>query len=88
VNFLMFVLTLTPYGLIILSKYIMWGKFYIFKIEEEKIIVGEEKIIKKRMSQSEYDSMIRKEKEQNEKKVKPTEQELYETNIKKHFKVK
>ena len=87
-NFLMFVLTLTPYGLIILSKYIMWGKFYIFKIEEEKIIVGEEKIIKKRMSQSEYDSMIRKEKEQNEKKVKPTEQELYETNIKKHFKVK
>jgi len=84
----MFVLTLTPYGLIILSKYIMWGKFYIFKIEEEKIIDGEEKIIKKRMSQSEYDSMIRKEKEQNEKKVKPTEQELYETNIKKHFKVK
>ena len=121
----------------------MWGKFYIFKIEEEKIIVGEEKIIKKRMSQSEYDSMIRKEKEQYEKKVngkfhpreiieenrlrqkeeyyenigreilkleedkesgltydynneivpskkkvKPTEQEIYETNLKKHIKKK
>ena len=62
--FFFLLLTLIPFTLVILSKYILWGKFYIFKIEEEKIIVGEEKIIKKRMSQSEYDSMIRKEKEQ------------------------
>ena len=35
---LMFVLSLIPYGLIILGKWIIYGKFYIFKIGE-----GEEK---------------------------------------------
>ena len=34
VNYLWFVLTLTPYGLIILGKYIIYGKLYIFKIGE------------------------------------------------------
>ena len=35
VNYLMFVLTLTPYGLIILGKYIIYGKLYIFKIGQD-----------------------------------------------------
>jgi len=70
--FFFFLLTLIPYILIILTKYIIYGKFYIFKIEEEKIVK------EKGMSQSEYDSKIEyekryrqnlKEKEQYEKKV-------------------
>ena len=35
VNYLMFVLTLTTYGLIILGKYIIYGKLYIFKIGQD-----------------------------------------------------
>ena len=31
---LMFVLSLIPYGLIILGKWIIYGKFHIYKIEE------------------------------------------------------
>ena len=30
----MFVLSLIPYGLIILGKWIIYGKFHIYKIEE------------------------------------------------------
>ena len=33
--FFVFVLTLTPYGLIILGKYIIYGKLYIFKIGQD-----------------------------------------------------
>ena len=32
--FFVFVLSLIPFGLIILGKYIVYGKFYIFRIEE------------------------------------------------------
>jgi len=53
--FFFFLLTLIPYILIILTKYIIYGKFYIFKIEEEKILKEEG------MSLEEYQSMKRKE---------------------------
>ena len=54
VNFWMFVLTFTPYVLVILGKYIIYGKLYIFKIG-----YGDEK----GMSQGEYDSKVDEEKE-------------------------
>ena len=39
-----FVLSVTPFVLIILTKYIVYGKFYIFKIGKgEEIEEGEEK---------------------------------------------
>ena len=53
--FFVFVLSVTPFVLIILTKYIIYGKFYIFKIEEEKILKEEG------MSLEEYQSMKRKE---------------------------
>ncbi len=89
-SFLLYlVLSHILYVLTVLGKYVVYGNFHLYKIPEENKLSPKEEF---------YDNLgrevleIEEEEENksvpNEKKFKPTEQELYETNIKKHFKVK
>jgi hypothetical protein len=77
------------YLLSLLGKYIVYGKLHLYKIPEENKLSPKEEF---------YDNLGREvlkieEEEENKivsskKKVTPTEQELYETNLKKHTREK
>ena len=62
--FVYFLLSVIPFILLILGKYIVYGKFYIFKIENHWLRNHEEEKIEKEkgMSQGENDSKVGEEK--------------------------